>query len=212
MSKVKDFDTKYVKQEFTQENFIKDNNKVLGVIFQTYILVQGEDCFYIIDQHAAHERYLFDKFMDEVKKEDVAIQDLLVPYTINADYDLANFLDNNLEPLAELGFFVEPFGANVYKIDSVPMILSDINLDKFISEIYENKAFLTNTDEQLREKLAMRACKSAIKAGMTLKQSEIDKIVEMIKTTKSPLLCPHGRPYVLKITRKDIEKWFKRIV
>ncbi|MGN1227977.1 MAG: DNA mismatch repair endonuclease MutL [Christensenellales bacterium] len=212
MAKVKGFDKNFVKQEFTQERFLKSNNKVLGVIFQTYILVEGDDNLFIIDQHAAHERYLYDLYMSEIEKQEVRIQDLLLPYTINADYDLANFLDKNIPLLKELGFEIEAFGSNIYKIEAVPMILCEVDLDKFIEEIFENKTYLTNTGEQLRDKIATRACKNAVKAGMTLNQSEIDKILDMIKTSKSPLLCPHGRPYVLKITKTDIEKWFKRIV
>ena len=201
-----------VKQELTQMSFLKNKYKVLGVIFSTYVLVQMEDAFVIIDQHAAHERFLFDNYMDEIEKQEIALQDLLLPYTIIADNDKANFLDANIDELNKLGFRMETFGNNYYKVETVPMILSDIDLDYFFDTIYANKAYLTNTDGQLKEKIAMRACKSAIKAGMTLSDKEIDSLIEMVKNTKSPLLCPHGRPYCLKILKSDIEKWFKRIV
>lgn len=212
MAKVKGLDKIQAKQEFTQETFVKNNNKVLGVIFQTYILVQSDSELFFIDQHAAHERHLYDKYMQEIENRDVTIQDLLVPHVINADNDMANFIERNMLDLKNLGFEISSWGTNVFKVESVPMILSDINLEHFIQDIYQNKVYLTNTNEQLRDKIAMRACKSAIKAGMTLNQSEIDKVIEMIKESKSPLLCPHGRPYVLKVTKTDIEKWFKRIV
>lgn len=212
MSKVKSFNANLVKQQFTQDSFIKNNNKVLGVLFQTYIVVQSDDNVFVIDQHAAHERFLYDKYMNEINRREVTIQDLMVPFTLSADNDLANFLDANKGELEKMGFKITSWGANIYKIEAVPMILSDIDLGKFIDDIYQNKVYLTNVNEQLRDKIATKACKSAVKAGMSLKQSEIDSIMEMIKKSTSPLLCPHGRPYVLKISKKDIEKWFKRIV
>ncbi len=212
MSKVKSFNANLVKQQFTQDTFIKNNNKVLGVLFQTYIVVQSDENVFVIDQHAAHERFLYDKYMNEIRNREVTVQDLIVPYTLSADNDLANFLDANKDELEKLGFKITFWGSNIYKIEAVPMILSDIDLSKFIEDIFQNKVYLTNVNEQLRDKIATKACKSAVKAGMSLSESEIDSIMEMIKTSTSPLLCPHGRPYVLKISRKDIEKWFKRIV
>jgi len=202
----------YVKQTITQGTIFENDYKVLGVLFSTYILVQTKDAFYIIDQHAAHERYLYDEFMGEISRSEVALQDLLVPYTIMADNDMANFLDSNAKELNELGFGLETFGNNIYKVETVPLILSDIDLKAFFDDIYQNKSFLANQGAQLKEKIATRACKSAIKAGMTLNDSEIEKLVGMIKESNSPLFCPHGRPYVLKVTKKDIEKWFKRTV
>ena len=131
---------------------------------------------------------------------------------VNEDFKLKVIL---LDPVIDLEFMKAAKELDIVSdesFNSITRFLSDINLDTFFEDIYANKMYVTNADSALKEKIAMRACKSAIKAGMALKGSEIDSIIQMMKTSNSPFLCPHGRPYVIKILKEDIEKWFKRIV
>lgn len=206
-------------KSFSQQNILVQtslNNKIplkiIGTIFNTYIIIELENKIYIIDQHAAHERILFDKYKNQIKNEKLKLQDLMLSYVFNCSNDEYKFFEENLENLKNLGFIIEPFGYNKFKITAVPFLIYNINLNNFIDDLKSNiGCFHKNNVDFLKEFIAQQACKHAVKAGDVLSFNSIEKLVENLQNQES-LLCPHGRPIIVEITKKQIEKWFKRIV
>lgn len=203
-------------KEIIQQNIIPEffeKYKIIGVLFETYILIEQDDLFYIIDQHAAHERQLFDRFSKEVEEGGLTLQSLLVPYVFSANLKETEFLENNLDVLNSSGIEITPFGENTFKVSAVPAMLSQMNLKEFFSSILEETTGLSRkTNEALKNKIARHACRSAVKAGNKLSEGEIDVLLKSFKENKNVLLCPHGRPIVVVFKKTEIEKWFKRIV
>ncbi|MFA6859819.1 MAG: DNA mismatch repair endonuclease MutL [Clostridia bacterium] len=186
--------------------------KIIGVLFDTYILVQSDEEIYLIDQHAAHERQLYDKIMSEIDSQSVVKQDMLFPYLREISAEEHNFIEENIEIFEKSGFEIDFFGKNTIRISCVPFVLKDINLDHFVSTVFSNFQTIANKPINYAiEKFTQMACKAAVKAGNVLSQIEIEVLLKKLDETKV-LLCPHGRPIVVDITKKDIEKWFKRIV
>ena len=188
-------------------------NSFIGKIFGTYIIVQKDSSIFLIDQHAAHERILYDKLTREIENNFVHSQALIIPHVLELNAMEKDFIEENFHVLEGFGFELEEFGVNSYKVSSVPLILADINLktffDNFLKEISVNSTL--KKEEILKDYLAKNACKNAVKANDKLHQNEIEKLISILKTTKI-LLCPHGRPIIIEITKTEIEKWFKRIV
>lgn len=203
--------TEKIEQNIIPEFFEK--YKIIGVLFETYILIEQDDLFYIIDQHAAHERQLFDKFSKEIEEGGLTLQSLLVPYVFSANLKETEFLENNLDVLNSSGIEITPFGENTFKVSAVPSMLSQMNLKEFFSSILEETTGVSRkTNEALKSKIARHACRSAVKAGNKLSEGEIDVLLKSFKENKNVLLCPHGRPIVVVFKKTEIEKWFKRIV
>lgn len=192
----------------------EDDFKLIGTYLNTYILVEQNKNLLIIDQHAGHERILFDKFMEELNNKEVALQPLLIPKVIETNYIESNFINENLDCLKELGFEISEFGENSFKIETVPMLLNDINIDVFFDNILndiDNKLMFLK-ENSIRDYIAKKACKSAVKGKDCLSKSEILILLNQISKPGQVLLCPHGRPIIVSVTEKEIEKWFKRIV
>ena len=168
---------------------------------------------YFADQHAAHERLLFDKLNSAIKYGGVVTQPLLVPFVLNVNTSEHTFLFDKLSLLSSMGFDVSEFGRNAYKISSIPVFLSEMNLQDFFCDVLSdiNSLKEITINDLLLEKLAQKACKAAIKSGDKLSDLEIKTLMEALKNNLG-LKCPHGRPVVIKITRTEIDKWFKRIV
>lgn len=185
--------------------------KLIGTLFNTYIIVEWQNMAYIIDQHAAHERLLFEQ-LKERQKGNNFIQDLLLPYVFKVNNTEKVFIDESLETFKNLGFTIVEFGNLTYKITTVPLILQGINLEDFINECLKELKVLSKNVKELEKLLATKACKAAVKGGQPLNKLEIDTLMKQITTTKTPLLCPHGRPIVVELKITEIEKWFKRIV
>ena len=201
------------KEQIKYENLFSTFHKIIGVAFDTYIIVQEGDVIYFIDQHAAHERILFDKFMDEVDKQDIRVQQLLVPYVLRVNDVEFDFLEENKKLLTDYGFDIDVFGHNCFKINSVPMVLYDINLKNFFDEVLKNlNGLVKKPHEIIRHEFATMGCKAAVKAGYKLSESEINALLTSLKHNNTTLLCPHGRPIVITIDKKQLEKMFKRIV
>ena len=199
-----------------QESILNDNIdfKIIGSIFKTYIIIEQNDSIYFIDQHAAHERILYDKFSQELKNKQVAIQQLLMPFIIETNYIETNYINDNIEIIREMGFEIEEFGKNSFKVSTVPVLFNNVNIqdvfDIILKDI-DNKLIMSQ-QSTIRDYIAKSACKCAVKGKDDLKPNEIDVLLDKILTDDQVLLCPHGRPIVLKVTNKEIEKWFKRIV
>ena len=144
----------------------------------------------------------------------MSIQQLLIPQVFSVNRIEHDFIMSKLENLKQLGFDVEEFGTNEFKVNSVPQLLCDIDLKEFFNELLNDLSSLktlTNA-EIIRDKLATKACKSAVKGGDDLSESEIKSIVNAMNKQSTPYLCPHGRPIIIRLTKSELEKMFKRIV
>ena len=202
-----------LEQKAKQQKIIFENAIFKGCLFNTYLLYEEGDNVYIIDQHAAHERLIFNRLKEEMESRTVVRQPMLVPYVLNLNREEFDFLSENAKTLEEIGFEIEEFGANCFKVSAVPLDLQDIDIGGFFTEVLREVGTLRGIrlSEILRDKLAMAACKHAVKGGMSLTDSEKDKLFEMLHGDMG-LKCPHGRPIAVKLTKTEIEKMFKRIV
>lgn len=203
------------KSELKQISVLKDidKTKILSTIFNTYILAEKDENLYIIDQHACHERILYDKFMKEVSESsNIAQQELLVPFAFSCSQPELSFFNESAYMIEKLGFKFEVFGTNSIIVTHVPFTLMKMNIGYFIDEIKRNiDIFSSKSEDFVKEQIAQTACKHAVKAGDVLPKENIASLIKSLETTKI-LLCPHGRPIILKISKTEIEKMFKRIV
>ena len=202
-------------QTVTQTSFKNNYDYVLiGQLFDCYILLQSGDNFLIIDQHAAHEKLLYDELIAQSNKKEIVTQPMLLPYTATYNAkDFARIMDI-ADSLNELGIEIEEFGKYTIKISSLPLALVGMKLNDFLNGFlsdFDNRSDFSFSD-LLKEKLAARACRSAIKAGDKLQKEQIDSIIKQILDSNTTLQCPHGRPIAIKYTKTEIEKLFKRIV
>lgn len=185
--------------------------KVHGAIFNTYVIAELGESVFFIDQHASHERTLYDALRKEIDEKNVTKQDLLVPYEFSVGTIENEFVDKNIDTIRSLGFDIREVKPCHYEISAVPLVLANISLKKFTdSLLVEGQMLSKEASEVLKDKLAQTACKHAIKGGDPLSKDQILYIIEQMK--EGVLLCPHGRPIVLELSKKEIEKMFKRIV
>lgn len=201
-------------QPNNQSTFIKNAHKIIGTIFDTYIIVEIENRLLLIDQHAGHERLLYDKFTRELENKEVAIQPLIIPYILESNYMEANFINDNIEIIRDLGFDIEEFGANSFKVSTIPLLFENVSVDQIFDEILsdiDNKLVLSKS-ATIKDYIAKKSCKSAVKGNTHLSDNEICELVNRLTEPNQVLLCPHGRPIMVELEKKDIEKWFKRIV
>lgn len=184
---------------------------IIGQLFATYLLVQRDDKLLIIDQHAAHERILYEKFRQEVD-EHKRSQPMLVPYLFTTTVGEETILNENLEKLTSMGFEIEPFGDRTFRVTAVPMQLGEPRVKEFFVELLDQMETLASieTKDIRRDDLVQMACKKAIKGGDTLSQQEVNTLLALTADEDMPT-CPHGRPIVIPITRHELERKFKRI-
>ncbi|MBO4554798.1 MAG: DNA mismatch repair endonuclease MutL [Clostridia bacterium] len=189
------------------------DGKIVGQIFDTYIIVERDDLVYFIDQHAAHERILYDKLVSKFSVEHT--QALLVPYKLSLTAEESEYLEDVLPQLEELGFEIKRNGTN-FLVYAVPEPVANLSLDKFFLNLFKNlnDEKPVKLTDLLREKLCQTACKAAIKGGEALSRGQIERVLKnyLDENGKLPSQCPHGRPAVVAFTKTDVEKMFKRIV
>lgn len=202
----------YVVKEF--QEIIEDampKAKIIGVIFKTYILVEKENNLYMIDQHAAHERALYDKFSVSVENENVLKQGLITPYHLKLNSLEYDFFKRNFDVLSSVGFDAVDKGDNQIEITAIPYVLPIEKLGEYIDYFISNlQDYSSKASDYFKSDLMQHACKMAVKSGQVLSLNEIETLINEME--KHVLLCPHGRPILIKITKSQIEKWFKRIV
>lgn len=189
------------------------NLKYIGQVLNTYLIFEDACDVYFADQHAAHERILYDKFVKQIRENKVEVQPLLLPYVFDVNSFEYDFLTSKIDVLRQMGIEIEEFGASTFKISAIPVSISSISIKSFIDSLLFDLCELKtiSMDELLKEKIAQKACKSAIKAGDTLSMQDVEVLTKALNENLG-LKCPHGRPVVIKITKTEIEKWFKRIV
>lgn len=195
-----------------EELKVEPEFKVIGQVLATYLILEKENDIYFIDQHAAHERLLYDKFIEEYKSGNVAEQTMLVPYIFRVNESESEFIIGKFPELRKAGFDISEYDVNEFAVYSVPVLLFDMDLKSFFDDLLSDISFKKETmPELIHDKIAMQACKAAIKSGKILSEDEIDALLKAMKYNTA-LRCPHGRPVTVKISRTEIDKWFKRIV
>lgn len=201
------------REKAKQQKFVFENAVYKGSLFNTYLIYEEGDNAYIIDQHAAHERLIFDRLKAEMEARKVVSQPMLVPYILTLNREEGAFFAEHLATIREIGFDIEEFGGGSFKISAVPLDLQDIDLSAFFADVLAEVGTLRaiKLSELLRDKLAMTACKHAVKGGMLLTDAEQQALFAMLHGDMG-LKCPHGRPVAVRMTKAEIEKLFKRIV
>lgn len=184
----------------------------IGVIFRTYILAADYDCFYLIDQHAAHERIFYEKLLEEYNSKDKPSQQLLLPLSFNASAGAVSAEASWINEISELGYKVEFFGNNTYIVREVPAFMELSEAEAFLEDFFialDDRPDLT--DKRVLEKIIMRSCRSAVKGGDMLSEDEIQYLMRDLADCINPFSCPHGRPTFIRMTKYEIEKLFKRV-
>ena len=186
--------------------------KVIGVIFDTYIVLQKGESMYLMDQHAAHERVLFERYMNAFHKREVHMQMLLDPIVLElSSVDMLR-VEKNINVFKNFGFEVEIFGMNNILIRGVPNLFGTPQSEKFILELIDNIDKISNNYDLKDDRFAVMACKSAIKANDRIQNIEIESLFRQLEKCENPYTCPHGRPTMVEISKVEIEKMFKRIM
>ena len=185
--------------------------RIIGVAFKTYILVECGETLLLIDQHAAHERLQYEKLMARVSAG-TASQQLLAPIVIHLSAREMAVISDNLDLLSEAGYEVEPFGEQDIRVRAVPFVMGKAEVRPLFLEMIQSLNQLkAATVDARRSEIMQMACKSAVKAGDSLSDSEIAALIADMQSTGAPPTCPHGRPVAKTLTKRDLEKMFKRI-
>ncbi len=190
----------------------KEKSEVKGCLFDTYWIIEQGNTVFFLDQHAAHERKLYNEYINVPEKPKSQV--LLVPQTVKLDAREYDTLINNLSELETIGFDIEDFGAMTISVRAVPAFIDSLHIGSFISDaVAAIRSFGKKAQsELLRASLIQSACKHAIKAGQRISDEEIQALLEYYSANGAPLTCPHGRPVMVKMTKKDFEKMFKRVI
>ncbi len=200
-----------------QDNNINRNMaiplKIVGKIFSTYVVVEGKEECFLVDQHAAHERLLFEKYKKMLSEQSVMTQQLLPPVIIEVTHTEQIIINESMDLFKSLGFEIENFGGRAYAIRGVPMVLGDSNVKEFFRELLDNvEEYKKGTSYNLKiDDIIQMSCKAAVKAGDKLSEREILALLRDLIDNKVPMTCPHGRPIMISITKKQLERTFKRI-
>lgn len=187
---------------------------IIGQYNKTYILGEYEGTLYMIDQHAAHEKILFEKYLKEIEEGSIIIQPLMIPSIIDLSIDDYSYFEENKDIFKTAGFLLEEFGGNSLSLKEVPYFLGKLNPKKLFLDILDNLKNLGNgkTSEVKHNAIASKACKAAIKGNDKLELNEMIKLIEDLRYIDDPFHCPHGRPVIIKFTSTDIDKKFRRII
>ena len=187
---------------------------IIGQYNKTYILGEYDGTLYMIDQHAAHEKIFFEKYLNDIESGDIIIQPLIVPSIIDLSIDDYSYYEENKEVFKEAGFTLEEFGGTSLALKEVPYFLGKLNSKHLFLEILDNLKNLGSgkTSEVKHNAIATKACKAAIKGNDRLEINEMIKLVDDLRYIDDPFHCPHGRPVIIKFTSVDIDKKFRRIV
>ena len=179
-----------------------------------YILAEFKTDLYIIDQHAAHEKILFEKYNKNIEEGSIIIQQLLVPKILDLTLDDFAYYEENYNVFKEAGFTIEHFGGETISIKEVPYILGKLDAEKFFMELLDNLKALGSgkTVEVKLNKIASMACRAAVKANDYLNYEEMEKLIEDLRFIDDPFYCPHGRPIIIKFTEYELNKKFRRII
>jgi len=182
--------------------------RVLGQLGSTYIIAEGPEGMYLIDQHAAHERVLYERLLSERAKRAISSQSLLEPLTLDLDPEEAAILEEKMETLRAWGFDLEPFGGQTYLLRAVPSILKWGDLSQAVQEVIDEASRQASRWEE--ELVISLACHGAVRAGQTISDEEMRELVRQLEETSSPRTCPHGRPTMVHLSAEQLQREFGR--
>lgn len=189
-------------------------HRIIGQLFDTYWLVEYDEKFYIIDQHAAHEKVLYERFMKEFSQREILSQMVSPPEIIALSLQEAELLKEQMEIFEQFGFEISSFGGREYSISAVPANLYGVTVQELFIEILDSLETegRRQTPELITHRIATAACKAAVKGNQMLSVPEADKLIDELLGLENPYHCPHGRPTIVSMTKYELEKKFKRIV
>lgn len=191
----------------------RPSHRILGQLFDTYWLVEYQNSLYIIDQHAAHEKVLYERMMRDYRNKQVLSQMLCPPVILSLSGREAEILEKYRDIFLESGFEIEPFGGKEFKISAVPSNLyKAANKDLFLELLDGLEEAGANEPEVIRERLASMSCKAAVKGNQQLSEKEAAALIDELLTLENPYNCPHGRPTIVTMSRYELDRKFKRIV
>lgn len=192
----------------------RSRHRLIGQLFDTYWLVQFEDNFYIIDQHAAHEKVYYERFVKQFQSQNIQSQYVSPPLIVSLSLEEENLLKANKKYFRDFGFEIEPFGGREYSISAVPSSLLGMTEEELFLEMLDHLTADGSKDafEIFASRLATMACKAAVKGNHSMSPQEADKLIDELLTLDNPYNCPHGRPTIIAMSKTEIEKKFKRIV
>lgn len=192
----------------------RSRHRLIGQLFDTYWLVQFEDNFYIIDQHAAHEKVYYERFVKQFQSQNIQSQYVSPPLIVSLSLEEENLLKANKKYFRDFGFEIEPFGGREYSISAVPSSLLGMTEEELFLEMLDHLTADGSKDafEIFASRLATMACKAAVKGNYSMSPQEADKLIDELLTLDNPYNCPHGRPTIIAMSKTEIEKKFKRIV
>ena len=192
----------------------KKSYQILGQIFDTYWIVEFNDKMYIIDQHAAHEKVLFERTMKKLKEKTMTSQQISPAMILSLSQSEQEILERYRDAFFSLGFSFEPFGGKEYQITAVPANLFNIDARQFFLDALSSLADFkkTDTNELILEKVASMSCKAAVKGHMKLSLDEAKALIDELLSLDNPYHCPHGRPTIISMSHYELDKKFKRIV
>ena len=190
------------------------SHRVIGQVFETYWLIEYNDNLYIMDQHAAHEKVKYEELMENLKNKQVFSQQLLPPMVITVTYAERQAILDNFDLFMKIGYDIEEFGGNEFKINAIPSNLFGLHgrdmFLEFVGSLIQNSGYMSN--DIFVKKLSTMACKAAVKGNMKLSFQEIDALVDKLLSLENPYTCPHGRPTIISMSKTELEKKFHRIV
>jgi DNA mismatch repair protein MutL len=207
-----------VQMELFEDRLLREENrsrhKLIGQVFDTYWIVEFDDKVYIIDQHAAHEKVLYERFLSKMKNRQQTSQMITPPVIVTLSLQEEEMLKAHMQEFTSVGFEIEPFGGREYSIRAVPDNLYGIADRTLFLEILDGLTDVTEkaSSELISEKIASMSCKAAVKGNSKLSVQEVDALIGELLTLDNPYNCPHGRPTIISMSKYELEKKFKRIV
>ena len=210
-------DTAYEQQDLFDHRLLNPKTKsdiiIIGQLFETYWLVQFEDKFYMIDQHAAHEKVLYERTVKTLANKEITSQMVSPPLILTLNMQEAAKLAEYQDYFQELGFEIEPFGGKEYAVSAVPANLYGLAEKDLFMELLDDLEYVSGKNtEMILDKIASMSCKAAVKGNQRLSTAEAKELIEELLTLDNPYNCPHGRPTIISMSKQEIEKKFKRIV
>lgn len=189
-------------------------HRIIGQVFETYWLIEYDNNLYIMDQHAAHEKVKYEELFENLKNKEVYSQQLMPPMVITVTYAERQAILDNFDLFMKIGYDIEEFGGNEFKINAVPSNLFGLHgrdmFLEFVGSLIQNSGYMSN--DIFIKKLSTMACKAAVKGNMKLSYQEADALVDKLLSLENPYTCPHGRPTIISMSKTELEKKFNRIV
>lgn len=192
----------------------RKEHRIIGQLFETYWLIEFDNHLYIIDQHAAHEKVLYERTMKSLEEKEFTSQSIYPPVLLTLNMQEEELLKKYMDYFKKLGFEIEPFGGKEYSVTAVPGNLFGLDGKQLMVEILDSLASFHGNEkpDMITEKIASMSCKAAVKGNQKLSRAEVEKLIDELLTLENPYHCPHGRPTIISMSKYELEKKFKRVL